>query len=614
MIRIPPSLLSPLPRLHPHKLVDDGLSMDPGSADGVAEYHLYVGTSQAALESAPWKRHLMAIRSQGTSTSASGLRHLPLTGKPVFVRLWYRVAGSGNPWFFIDYTYQTSGGDGGGSIPAMTTPPPANPLTNSSVTFDWTPGVGWGEFELAVGTSQAALESAPWGDIFWQKTGANTSQVVSDIPLTGNPVYVRLWYRVAGSGNPWFFVDYTYQTSGGDGGGSIPAMTTPPPANPLTNSSVTFDWTPGVGWGEFELAVATSQAALESAPWGDIFWQKTGANTSQVVSDIPLTGNPVFVRLWYRVAGSGNPWFFVDYTYQTHDIPVMTTPLPANPLTSSSVTFDWTPGVGWGEYELAVATSQAALESAPWGDIFWQNTGANTSQAVSSIPLTGKPVFLRLWYRVAGSGNPWFFVDYTYQTHDIPVMTTPLPANPLTSSSVTFDWTPGEGWGEYWLGVGTSQAAVANSPWGDTFAGSTGANTSQAVSGIPITGNMVFVRLWYRVAGSGNPWFFVDYTYQTQWNGNTPALVKPSQGSTLRRSTMTFQWSGDSGVDEYWLEVGTTPGGDDIYTQSAGTSRSASVSGIPLNGNPAYARLWWHIGSTWAYADYKYQTRKSRRR
>jgi hypothetical protein len=102
----------------------------------------------------------------------------------------------------------------GGSTPALTTPPPASPLTTSSVTFDWTPGVGWGDFELGVGTSPASVANWPWGDIAFHATGANTSQVVSGVPLTGNPVYVRLWYKK--EDGSWHYTDATYTAASTD--------------------------------------------------------------------------------------------------------------------------------------------------------------------------------------------------------------------------------------------------------------------------------------------------------------------------------------------------------------------------------------------------------------
>ena len=92
-----------------------------------------------------------------------------------------------------------------------------------------------------------------------------------------------------------------------------------------------------------------------------------------------------------------------------------------------------------------------------------------------------------------------------------------------------------------------------------------------------------------------------------------PLLTNPTPGSTLTSSTVTFQWTAGSGVNSYWLGVGTSqaslvsnPWGD-IFSQST-TSTSAIVSGIPINGNPVYVRLWWHVGSAWFFTDYTYQT------
>ena len=299
---------------------------------------------------------------------------------------------------------------------------------------------------------------------------------------------------------------------------NIPSMTTPVPSTPITTSSVTFDWTPGVGWGEYWLGVGTSQASVASSPYGDIFANSTGANTSQLVTGIPINGNPVYVRLWYRVAGSGNPWFFIDYTYPTgtgNQAPNGVIDLPAGPQTinaGDSVTFNgtgtdpdnnlplthlWTFGAGSG-----VANS---TQEDP-GPVQFNTAGTFTvtyTVTDAASPPLADPTPATVMITVGGGGS------------GIPSMTTPVPSTPITTSSVTFQWDPGVGWGEFYLGVGTSQASVANSPWGDIFSLNVGANTSQLVTGIPINGNPVYVRLWYR-AGSGSTWFFVDYTYPTQ--------------------------------------------------------------------------------------------------
>jgi len=88
-------------------------------------------------------------------------------------------------------------------------------------------------------------------------------------------------------------------------------------------------------------------------------------------------------------------------------------------------------------------------------------------------------------------------------------------------------------------------------------------------------------------------------------------MVSPAPGSQLPSSRVTFQWSANgSSVDAFALWVGTSSGGTDLF--NSGTSwvglpiTSVSVSGLPVDGGPVYARLWWQIGGSWQYRDYTY--------
>ena len=203
-------------------------------------------------------------------------------------------------------------------------------------------------------------------------------------------------------------------------------------------------------------------------------------------------------------------------------------------------------------------------------------------------------------------------VNVTDDDGSTPVMLSPAPGTILTSPTVTFQWSAGIGVDQYWLGVGTSQANVdGSSSYGDIYAQSTGTSTSALVTGIPLDGNTVYVRLWYKISTT---WDFNDYTYQT----STPSpseMLSPTPGSTLSSLDVAFQWSAGIGVDEYWLGVGTSQANvdgsssyGDIYAQSTGTSTSALVTGIPLDGNTVYVRLWYKISTTWDFNDYTYQT------
>ena len=273
-------------------------------------------------------------------------------------------------------------------------------------------------------------------------------------------------------------------------------------------------------------------------------------------------------------------------------VPSLVSPLPGSTLTASPVTFDWSAGSGVEKYHLYVGTTLGGK------DIYDQSQGTGTSVSVSGIPITGNPVYVRLWWKIAGT---WSTTDYTYHTQGgDPALTSPTPGSTLTASPVTFDWSAGSGVEKYHLYVGTTPGGK------DIYDQSPGTETSVSVSGIPINGNPVYVRLWWKIAGT---WSTTDYTYHTQGGGGgDPALTSPTPGSTLTASPVTFDWSAGSGVEKYHLYVGTTPGGKDIYDQSPGTETSVSVSGIPINGNPVYVRLWWKIAGTWSTTDYMYHT------
>jgi M6 family metalloprotease-like protein len=75
------------------------------------------------------------------------------------------------------------------------------------------------------------------------------------------------------------------------------------------------------------------------------------------------------------------------------------------------------------------------------------------------------------------------------------------------------------------------------------------------------------------------------------------SFVSPTPGTELRRTTITFAWAGIG--DEFWLDVGTSPGSSNVYSSgSLGQSTQHTVSGLPLNGSRLYVQLRRRIGTT----------------
>ena len=225
--------------------------------------------------------------------------------------------------------------------------------------------------------------------------------------------------------------------------------------------------------------------------------------------------------------------------------------------------------------------------------------GINLSATVAGLPTDGRPVYVRLWSVI---GGVWDFLDYGYTTGTAAAaaaqLTGPPPSSTLPGSTVQFQWTGGIGVSQTALYVGTTPGA------NNLLNLLPGTDLSATATGLPTDGSPIYVRLWSVIGGL---WPFQDYSYTT---GSSPPanaqLISPAPSSTLTASTVQFQWTGGFGASRYWLHIGSSPGGDDLFSQDRGTSLSATAAGLPTNGSPIYVRLWSVIGGAWQFIDYSY--------
>src|SRR5262249_30898023 len=90
-------------------------------------------------------------------------------------------------------------------------------------------------------------------------------------------------------------------------------------------------------------------------------------------------------------------------------------------------------------------------------------------------------------------------------------------------------------------------------------------------------------------------------------------MTTPAPQSTLGGATAAFPLDPTNGATQYWLDLGTSPHGTDLYSASAGTNLSATVmNALPANGPTVYARLWSLIAGAWSFNDYTYNTADGR--
>ena len=325
---------------------------------------------------------------------------------------------------------------------------------------------------------------------------------------------------------------------------------------------------------------------------GGIFAKNMGMTASQTVSGLPLNGGNIYVRLWTLF---GAVWQYNDYTYiaATPAKAVMASPAPGATLSGSSATFTWTVGAGAAAYWLDVGPALGI------GGYFAQNVGAVTSQMVTGLPVNGSTVYVRLWSLLAGV---WQYNDYTYTAsggQSKAVMASPTPGATLSGASVTFSWSAGSGASAYWLDVGTAPGV------GNYFALNVGLATSKSVTGLPVNGSAIYVRLWTQF---GSVWQYNDYTYSAAAVGapSKAVMTSPASGTTLGGSSVTFTWTAAAGAAAYWLDVGSALGVGSYFALNVGTVTSQTVTGLPVNGSAVYVRLWSLLAGAWQYNDYSY--------
>jgi hypothetical protein len=177
----------------------------------------------------------------------------------------------------------------------------------------------------------------------------------------------------------------------------------------------------------------------------------------------------------------------------------------------------------------------------------------------------------------------------------------PAQGSTLTGSSATFQWYGPPNTSAFWIDAGSSAG-------GNNYyqSGSLPTSTlSVTISSLPTNGSTVYVTLYWLINGS---WVNNPYTFTAFNLGAAGAVMQtPTQGSTLTGSSATFTWTAGSGATNYWLDVGSTAGGNQ-YLQSGplGNVQTDTVNGLPTDASTIYVTLYSLIGGTWSGNAYTY--------
>ena len=281
--------------------------------------------------------------------------------------------------------------------------------------------------------------------------------------------------------------------------------------------------------------------------------------------------------------------------------PAVYNPAPNSTLSSTTATFTWCIYPGATNYWLDVGSTSGGnnyLQSGPLGP-------AAFSQTLTNLPNNGSTIYVTWWQYVNGA---WQYTEYQYTAEggasQIGVITSPSNNSTLTGSSQAFTWSSGTLSSQYWLDIGSVQGGndVYNS-------GNLGNVNTVTVNNLPTNGQTLYVTLFSYVASQGQ-WLYNEYTYTASGGGSLAIMQSPTPGTEIDGTSITFTWSAGTNAQNYWLDVGDTSGGNDIYQSGplgSGTLMT-TVNDMPNNGEMVYVTLWTEINGQWQYNEYQYQS------
>ncbi len=213
-------------------------------------------------------------------------------------------------------------------------------------------------------------------------------------------------------------------------------------------------------------------------------------------------------------------------------------------LTSSELTLTWSKGGHVSDYRLYVGTQQGPWDIYPEMDkmnilktgmeYYPESDLSELTKTISGIPQKGASIAVRLMSQIDGR---WYTKDYSFLVVEPAVMLSPADGATLKTSSVTFSWSEGRGFAEYWLVVGTGLGRE------DVYSASVEKETSVTVKRIPINGKKIYVQLQAILKNDAGT-VVENYTYLTADRAanakDAKAVVLASASNSSTKTSKVF--------------------------------------------------------------------------
>jgi FtsP/CotA-like multicopper oxidase with cupredoxin domain len=371
---------------------------------------------------------------------------------------------------------------------AATAAPPApalsitTPLTGAQITLTWTEASTFANSPGGFNLQRCSVAACV--PVTMTAINNGLTRTYTDTAITPNTLY-RYRLQAYNNVNPTAPVNSnTVQITSL----SWATMVTPVNGSTLTGASQTFTWT-NAGATQYQVWAGTTIGG------SDIGFSPATAGTSGTINGLPTNGSKVYITLWSL---SGGSWIPMHYTYTAYSAPQasMVSPVNGAVLAGATQVFTWT-NAGASMYQVWAGSTIGGF------DYGFSAQTAGTTGTITTLPLNGGTVYVRLWSLV---GSTWLYKDYTYTAsgaQTAAAITTPVPGTTLSGASQTISWTnTGANLYQVWVGSTVGASNYGFSPQTPT--------TSAIVGGFPANSTTAYVRLWSLF---GSTWVFNDYTY-----------------------------------------------------------------------------------------------------
>ncbi|HVL68448.1 MAG TPA: fibronectin type III domain-containing protein [Vicinamibacterales bacterium] len=454
------------------------------------------------------------------------------------------------------------------AVPAQITSPAAGAAVGAMQTFRWDAGVGASAYWLDVGTTPGGY------DIFHGYVGSAREWTVAGIPLTGGPIWVRLRSLVDGA---YRSRDHQFATPS-----AAARIVSPAETSTLPGPTATFTWDAGIGAQFYWVNVGSVAGGYE------YYSNFVGATRAVTVHGLPLDGRPVWVRLLSYINGE---YQAVDHRFvaATAAPARLVSPSSGATLDGATQTFVWNSGVGATGYWVNVGSTQGGYE-------FYSNfVGTSQSLTLRNLPINGRDVWVRLMSFIGGR---YVTVDHRFvAARPGPAqLTSPALGSVLQGASQRFEWGGGAGVAFYWVNVGGTQGGY------EYYSNFVGATQAVTVTGLPIDGRDVWVRLMSYIDGA---YQYIDHRFVAARAG--PArITAPAAGAVLSGRRQTFTWAEGVGAAFYWVNIGRSRGGYELYSNFVGATRALTLENLPVDGGPVWVRLLSFVNGAYEAVDHQF--------